>query len=93
MSVELDFVMDVDGGTLSTNYPTDDGWVIDIYLKKLRARDNTNVVNLAQKINRLYLLEYICAEMQQLHGEFNEDTYCKVGVSSCVIEEIVKQMV
>ena len=92
MTVDIDFVMEPDGNTLAQNYPTENGWVVDIYLKKLRARDNSNVEKLAQKINRLYLIEYLCAEMQQQIGKLDEERFCKVGVSTCVLEEVIKQM-
>ena len=90
--VELDFIMEPDGDIHAINYPTDDGWEIDIYLPKLKVRENTNIVKLAQKINSLYLLEYLCAEMQKYHGEFDEERYCKLGVTTCVIEQIIKNM-
>jgi hypothetical protein len=95
MTVELDFDMYEDGNALAVNYPEGDKWIIDIFLKKLRARKNTNIENLAKKINFIYLQELLCIQTQKLFKNLNDEQYekcfCK-PIGGCVMKSLVMKM-
>lgn len=95
MTIELDFDMFENGNALAENYPEGEDWIIDVYLKKLRARKDSNVVNLSKKINFLYMKELLCIITQKLFSNLDDEAYekqfCK-PIGGCIMSDIALRM-
>lgn len=84
MTVELDFLMEDDGNAYAYNHPEGNDWIIDISLKKLYARANSNIEKLADKINQLYLREFLCVTIQEMFPSMSEEEFEKVFCHSLI---------
>jgi len=68
-------------GALAINDPDPDDddsyrrWIINVYLKKQHYRKNVSYKRVAQDINNLFLLEYICAITRKNTKDFG--TLCE----------------